>query len=79
MTATEIRLKNLVGPCPDCGNGRMTAAVDVEGTTNFRCRECGTCLHAELEWIRRVDPESCAGCDARAACAALAARGVRSR
>jgi hypothetical protein len=68
MTNNQLRLMNLVGPCPDCGNGRMTAAVDVEGTINFLCRECGACLHAELEWVGRVDPRSCAGCDARGVC-----------
>lgn len=70
MTDTQARLAKLIGPCPDCGNGRLTPAVDVEGTANFLCLECGCCWHAELEWSRRVDPLTCPGCDARAVCEA---------
>lgn len=64
------RLADLIGPCPECGNGRLEAVVDDEGTTNFLCRECGSCWHTELEWSRRVDPLSCPGCSARDACTA---------
>ncbi len=70
MTDNQLRLSHLVGPCPDCGNGRMTVVVEAEGTTNFLCRECGTCVHAELDWVGRVDPRSCAGCAAKGLCKA---------
>ena len=62
------RLAHLIGPCPECGNGRLQAVVDKEGTTNFVCRECGGCWHAELEWSCRVDPLTCPGCPARDVC-----------
>ena len=65
-----VRLAHLIGPCPECGNGRLEAVVDREGTANFLCRTCGNCWHAELEWSCRVDPVTCPGCPARDACSA---------
>jgi hypothetical protein len=65
-----LRLAQLLGPCPECGNGRMEAVHDDDGTTNFLCRSCGCCWHAELEWSRRVDPLTCPGCSARHVCEA---------
>ncbi len=64
-----VRLSHLIGPCPECGNGRLEAVVDDSGTTNFLCRDCGNCWHAELEWSCRVDPRTCPGCPARDLCA----------
>ena len=69
MTDNLLRLAHLIGPCPECGNGRLHAVVDDEGTTNFLCRECGSCWHTELEWSCRVDPRTCPGCPARDLCA----------
>ena len=66
-----VRLAHLIGPCPECGNGRLEAVVDDEGTTNFLCRDCGNCWHAELEWSCRVDPVTCPGCSARDVCTAV--------
>ena len=72
MTANPLlRLAHLIGPCPECGNGRLEGVVDDDGTTNFLCRDCGSCWHTELEWSRRVDPAFCPGCPARDVCAAL--------
>lgn len=65
-----LRLAQLLGPCPECGNGRMEAVLDDDGTTNFLCRGCGCCWHAELEWSRLVDPLTCPGCSARRVCEA---------
>jgi hypothetical protein len=62
------RLAHLIGPCPECGNGRLEPVVDDKGTTNFLCRHCGSCWHAEFEWSRRVDPLTCPGCPARDVC-----------
>ena len=64
-----FRLAHLIGPCPECGNGRLEAVLDDEGTTNFLCRDCGTCWHADFEWSHRVDPLTCAGCPSRHVCA----------
>lgn len=69
MIDHQLRLAHLIGPCPGCGNGRLEAVVDGEGTTNFLCPGCGKCWHAELEWSRRVDPRTCPGCRARVVCA----------
>ena len=64
-----LRLARLMGPCPECGNGRLSAVHDEDGTTNFLCRDCGKCWHAELEWSQRVDPLTCPGCPSRDVCA----------
>ena len=68
MTDNLCRLAHLIGPCPECGNGRLEPVVDAGGTTNFLCRDCGNCWHTELEWSRRVDPLTCPGCSARETC-----------
>ena len=70
MTENVARLAHLIGPCPRCGNGRLQAVVESEGTTNLLCRECGGCWHAEFEWSRKVDPLTCPGCDDREVCQA---------
>jgi hypothetical protein len=57
----------LIGPCPECGNGRLEPVVDGV-TRNFLCRDCGNCWHAEFEWVHRVNPEACPGCPARHVC-----------
>ena len=57
----------LIGPCPECGNGRLEPVVDGVAT-NFLCRDCGNCWHAEFEWVHRVNPETCPGCPDREVC-----------
>lgn len=59
----------LVGPCPECHEGRLRAVHDGE-VTNFLCPACGSCWHAELDWVARVDPETCPGCSSRSLCEA---------
>ena len=59
----------LIGPCPECGNGRLRAVSDGEAT-NFLCGACGNCWHAELDWVSRVNPATCPGCPARTVCLA---------
>jgi hypothetical protein len=64
-----LGLALLLGPCAECGNGRLEAVVDDVGTTNFLCRECGSCWHTEPKWSRRVISLACPGCPDRTACA----------
>jgi hypothetical protein len=47
--------------CPRCGPVELHPAFDGE-LTNFYCPLCGTCWHAELGWIVRVNPATCPGC-----------------
>ena len=65
----DDNLRLLIGPCPNCGNGRLDAVFDGE-LTNFLCSRCGHCWHPELEWVQRVDPQSCPGCASRKVCLA---------
>lgn len=67
MTQDLCTLNLLVGPCPECGNGRLQAVSDGE-RANFLCTTCGNCWHPELEWVERVNPATCAGCPSRAIC-----------
>lgn len=60
-------LAGRIGPCPVCGNGRLTSVSDGE-ETNFLCTECGCCWHVGLGWIDRVNPETCPGCPSRPIC-----------
>jgi len=60
-------LASLIGPCPECGNGRLSAVSDGE-LTNFICRTCGSCWHPELDWVHRVNPATCPGCSQREIC-----------
>lgn len=69
MDQNACMLAGIIGPCPECGNGRLEAVFDGVAT-NFLCRRCGTCWHAELEWVHRVNPATCPGCPAREVCAA---------
>jgi hypothetical protein len=69
MVDTVSVLACLVGPCPQCGNGRLRAVSDGEAT-NFLCPDCGACWHPELDWVARVDPLTCPGCEHRARCLA---------
>lgn len=66
---TVSLLAALVGPCPECGDGRLEAVFDGEGT-NFLCRSCGCCWHPELDWVSRVNPATCPGCAGRDVCTA---------
>ena len=43
-------LSLLVGPCLECGDGRLEPVFDGE-LSNFLCRNCGACWHPELEWV----------------------------
>ncbi|HWC12776.1 MAG TPA: hypothetical protein VG455_16325 [Acidimicrobiales bacterium] len=60
-------LSLLVGPCPECGNGRLRAVSDGH-QANFVCETCGSCWHPELEWVNRVNPTTCPGCLSREIC-----------
>ena len=60
-------LSLLVGPCPECGHGRLRPVSDGE-RTNFLCERCGSCWHPELAWVNRVNPETCPGCPWRDVC-----------
>lgn len=66
---TVSLLAGLVGPCPDCGNGRLIAVTDGE-LVNFLCPGCGACWHPELDWVHRVNPDTCPGCIHRDVCQA---------
>lgn len=73
MNENPDTLALLVGPCPECGNGRLRA-VDEGAATNFLCMACGVCWHPELDWVSRVDPATYSGCPSRPVC--LGARRV---
>jgi hypothetical protein len=57
----------VVGPCPECGDGRVKAVYDGK-LTNVLCPTCGACWHGEVDGISRVDPAVCPGCDSRSVC-----------
>lgn len=63
----DALLLALMGPCPECGNGRLRA-VQEGALTNLSCPSCGSCWHAERGFVRRVDPATCAGCEDHAEC-----------
>ena len=69
MNKTPALLASLVGPCPECGNGRFQAVSDGE-LTNLLCMRCGTCWHPEVSSVQRVDPAGCPGCASRPVCEA---------
>jgi hypothetical protein len=69
MDETPRTLALVVGPCPECGNGKLDAVFDQE-LINFLCRNCGCCWHPELDWVQRVNPATCPGCSERAVCRA---------
>ena len=69
MTKTATLLASLVGPCPECGNGRLETVFD-GALTNLLCRECRACWHPEVALVHRVDPLGCAGCGSRSICEA---------
>jgi len=73
MDGTVCMLAGLIGPCPECGNGRLEAVFDGE-TSNLLCRSCGNCWHSELSWVQRVDPATCPGCASRNVCVAARRR-----
>ena len=64
---TTRMLAGRIGPCPTCGNGRLSPAFDGE-ETNFLCQECGSCWHLALGWVDRVNPQTCPGCPERPVC-----------
>ena len=69
LTPAPPSLSNwqLLDRCPGCGAGMLYTVCDGE-TTNFLCRSCSRCWHAELGWVRRVDPTTCPGCEWRSTC-----------
>ena len=69
MNENVRMLASLIGPCPDCGNGRLQAVFDGD-STNFLCTNCGDCWHPELAWVHRVNPTTCPGCASREVCTA---------
>ncbi len=71
MDDNACLVASLVGPCPECGNGCLEPVSDGE-RMNFLCPKCGSCWHAELDWVHRVNPETCPGCSWQPSC--LAAR-----
>jgi len=69
LTSAAATLSGLVGPCPECGNGRLEAVTDGE-LTNLLCSACGACWHPEVALVHRVDPAACRGCSSRSLCRA---------
>ncbi|HVM01316.1 MAG TPA: hypothetical protein VM263_01500 [Acidimicrobiales bacterium] len=69
MEEATRMLAGRIGPCPNCGNGRLTPVFDGE-ETNFVCEHCGCCWHVGLGWIDRVNPATCPGCPRRRVCSA---------
>jgi hypothetical protein len=61
-------LAALVGPCPVCHNGRLTATFDGV-QTNLLCERCGACWRPDVDCVRRVDPAACPGCPLVDTCA----------
>lgn len=57
----------LLDRCPGCGAEPLYTVYDGE-STNFLCRSCSRCWHAELGWVRQVDPATCPGCEWRSTC-----------
>ena len=53
--------------CPQCGPVELHPVWDGE-LVNFYCPLCGTCWHAELGWIVRVNPDTCPGCQHELVC-----------
>ena len=53
--------------CPNCGPVELHPVFDGE-MTNFYCPLCGTCWHAELGFVARVDPATCPGCQIQLIC-----------
>lgn len=64
MTTTNSRL---LDRCPGCAAEPLFAVFDRE-TTNFLCRTCSRCWHADPAGIHEVDRHTCAGCEWRSTC-----------
>ena len=56
-----------LGPCPQCGNGRLEVVFDGQDR-NLLCPRCGACWHAEMDGAHRVDALACPGCSERDTC-----------
>ena len=67
MDANTRMLAGRIGPCPTCGNGRLSPVSDGE-ETNLLCQECGSCWHLAFGWIARVNPGTCPGCPSQSTC-----------
>ena len=49
--------------CPNCLSTKLLLAIDHQQQWNYFCRECTMCWHSEFGELRRVDRETCPGCD----------------
>ena len=49
--------------CPNCRSIKLLVAIDHQQQWNYFCRECTMCWHSEFGELRRVDRETCPGCD----------------
>ncbi len=58
--------------CPSCNSWQLqpVVAIDAEAV-HFLCGSCMRCWHAELGFVRRVNPASCEGCPQPERCAAV--------
>ena len=69
MNTSTTLLAGLIGPCPQCGNGRFEAVSDGD-LTNLLCPGCGACWHAEVALVQRVDPPAGPGYQSQSVCEA---------
>jgi hypothetical protein len=53
--------------CPRCRSQNLTP-VTADERVNFLCNVCGRCWSVEFNWVQRVDPATCPGCDHRDRC-----------
>jgi len=49
--------------CPNCLSTKLLVAIDRQEQCNYFCRDCTMCWHSEAGELRRVDRETCPGCD----------------
>ena len=67
MTDMSFLPSDAFGPCLECGGRNLQPVSDGE-VTNFLCGQCKICWHFELDWVRRVNPATCPGCNSRDVC-----------
>lgn len=71
--AVDPRIEAGFAGCPSCGCPELLP-VQVGADRNFVCARCAACWHVDGAGLRRVEPESCAGCAFRQSCVAAATR-----
>jgi len=49
--------------CPNCLSTKLLVAIDRHQQCNYFCRDCTMCWHCESGEFRRVNRETCPGCD----------------